>query len=158
MAADSYFVVVALDEQRFALPVAAVDRVVRAVYVTPLPDAPPIVVGIVNVQGVIVPVLNLRQRCGLIDRPIELDHQLVIAHTSRRTVGFIVDSCEVIGCAADELIPVDQIATALDFSQTVFKRSDEMIMVYDLDSLMSGNDELSLGGAIVAHHAAGVAS
>ncbi len=158
MAAVSHFVVVALDEQRFALPVAAVDRVVRVVYVTPLPEAPPIVAGIVNVHGEIVPVLNLRRRCGLVDREIELDHQLVIAHTSRRTVAFIVDSSEVIACAADELIPVEQIASALDYSQTVFRRSDEMILVYDLDSLLSGNDELSLTGAIDEHHRATGAS
>ena len=157
MSGVSYFVVVALDEHRIALPLSVVDRVVRAVYVSPLPGTPPIVLGIVNVHGLIVPVLNLRQRCGIAARGIELEHQLVIARTSRQTVAFVVDASEVIACPAEKLISVDQIASGLD-SQNVVRHSDEMIPVYDLDSLMSTDDELVLSGAIDAHRAAGEAS
>jgi len=49
-----------LDEQRYGLDLDAVDRVVRAVAVTLLPDAPEVVLGIINVQGRIVPVINMR--------------------------------------------------------------------------------------------------
>src|SRR3990172_5353590 len=48
-------VVFHLDEQRYALHLACVERTVAAVEVTPLPGAPGIVAGIVNVQGSVVP-------------------------------------------------------------------------------------------------------
>ncbi|MBF8302857.1 MAG: cheW40H-4 [Candidatus Dadabacteria bacterium] len=55
-------VVLTLDEQRYALHLSAVERIVRVVEVTPLPKAPEIVLGVVNVQGQIIPVINIRKR------------------------------------------------------------------------------------------------
>jgi purine-binding chemotaxis protein CheW len=55
-------VVLTLDEQRYALHLSAVERIVRMVEITPLPKAPQIVLGVVNVQGRIVPIVNIRKR------------------------------------------------------------------------------------------------
>ncbi len=55
-------VVFAFDEQRYALHLSAVERIVRMVEITPLPKAPEIVLGVVNVQGRIVPIVNIRKR------------------------------------------------------------------------------------------------
>ena len=64
----NHIVVFALDEQRYALHLLAVERVVRAVEVTALPEAPEIVLGVVNVKGRIVPVINVRRRFRLPER------------------------------------------------------------------------------------------
>ncbi len=69
-----------LDSQRFGLRLAAVDRVVHAVQVTPLPQAPHTVLGVINLQGQIIPVMNLRQRFDLPGRDIELTDQFIVAH------------------------------------------------------------------------------
>lgn len=61
-------VVFRLDERRYALPLSVVERVIRAVEVTPLPKAPPIVLGAIDVQGRVVPVLNVRRRFLMPDR------------------------------------------------------------------------------------------
>jgi purine-binding chemotaxis protein CheW len=61
-------VVFRLDERRYALPLAAVERVVRSVTVTPLPGAPAIVLGGINVHGRVLPVLNVRRRFRMPDR------------------------------------------------------------------------------------------
>ena len=53
-------VVFALDDQRYALAFAVVEKVIRAVEITPLPQAPEIVSGAINVQGKIVPVVEGR--------------------------------------------------------------------------------------------------
>ena len=57
--------VFALDEPRYALPLSAVERVVRAVEITPLPNAPAIIQGAINVQGAIIPVVNIRESFSL---------------------------------------------------------------------------------------------
>lgn len=77
-------VVFTLDEQRYALHLAAVERIVRVVEVTPLPKSPEIVLGVVNVQGRIIPVVNIRKRFRLPEREIALSNQLIIASRSRR--------------------------------------------------------------------------
>ena len=70
MAQPVQIVVFALDDRRIALPLAAVERVVRAVEVTPLPKAPAVVLGAVNVQGNLVPVFHLRRRFRMPEREI----------------------------------------------------------------------------------------
>ncbi len=85
-------VVLTLDEQRYALHLSAVERIVRVVEVTPLPKAPEIVLGVVNVQGQIIPVINIRKRFCLPEREMNLSDQLIIAHTSRRTVALAADA------------------------------------------------------------------
>src|SRR3989337_3824704 len=85
-------VVLTLDEQRYALHLCGVERIIRVVEVTPLPKAPEIVLGVVNVQGQITPVINIRKRFCLPEREMNLSDQLIIAHTSRRTVAIVADA------------------------------------------------------------------
>ena len=61
-------IVFILDSQRFALPLDVVERVVRAAASDPLPNAPPIVRGVIDVGGEVLPLLSLRHRFGLPDR------------------------------------------------------------------------------------------
>lgn len=83
-----------VEGQRFALPAAAVERVVRAVEVTPLPGAPPLVLGVVDVGGRVLPVLDLRGRLELPPRRLRVDDQLVIVDTGMRSVVLPIDEAD----------------------------------------------------------------
>jgi len=65
------YVVFHLDEQQYALKVSAVERVVHAVELTLLPEAPDIVLGIINIHGKIIPVVNISRRFHLPEKDIE---------------------------------------------------------------------------------------
>jgi len=82
MSESSQIVVFHLDDQRYGLYLTAIECVVRIVEVTPLPKAPAIVSAVINIQGKIVPVLDIRQRFRLPARPINLSDQMIIARTS----------------------------------------------------------------------------
>jgi CheW-like domain len=88
-------VVFSLDEQRYALFLPVVERVLRIVAISPLPKAPEIVLGVLNVQGRIIPIIYLREWFSLPQREICLSDQLIIARTSRQTVAILVDSARV---------------------------------------------------------------
>jgi purine-binding chemotaxis protein CheW len=81
-----------LDELRYALNLSTVERVIPIVEITPLPKAPEIVLGVINIQGEIIPVINIRKHFNLPVREIELDNQLIIVHASKRRVAIVVDS------------------------------------------------------------------
>ena len=83
---SNQLVVFTLDDQKYALYLPVVVRVVSAVEVTPLPKAPDIVLGVINIQGKVIPVANIRKRFGLPERQIELSDQFIIANTSKSTV------------------------------------------------------------------------
>ena len=70
--------------QLYALPSSIVKEVLRAFSATPLPNAPPMVEGLLNVRGEIIPLVNLRRRMGLPERPLSLTDHFIVAHDGNR--------------------------------------------------------------------------
>ena len=143
---DSLFVFI-LDGQRYALPLPVVDRVVRMVAITRLPRAQGIVLGVVNIQGRVTPVINLRRRFGLPEREAILTDQLVIAHTAQRHFALVVDS--VLGgvaCPAQHLIEIDHDDASAEYR--VAKLEDGLVLIHDLDRFLSLEEEHFLDSAL----------
>lgn len=142
-------IVLTLDDQRYALPLSVVERVVRVVEVTALPDAPDIVAGVVNVQGRIIPVVNIRKRFLLPEREIALSDQLIISHTSRRPVALMADSVTgVIEFSEEDVIAAEAILPGMEYVEGVAKLKDGMILIHDLDRFLSLEEERSLTEAL----------
>jgi len=77
-----------LSSERYAIELQAVERVVRAVALTPLPGAPRAIRGVFSLQGRIVPVGDLRLRLGLPEREVAIEDQIVIACSPSRVLGY----------------------------------------------------------------------
>lgn len=145
----NHLIVFALDRQRYALPLPVVDRVVRMVAITPLPKAPDIVLGVVNIQGRVIPVIDMRRRFRLPEREIALTDQLVVAHTMRRPVALVADAVEdVITCAEQSLIAAENILSKVEYVEGVVKLTDGLILIHDLDKFLSLEEESSLDQAL----------
>lgn len=80
-----------LNEQSYGIKVDGVIKVVMMVEITPLPGAPASVSGVINFQGSMIPVLNLRWHFGLPEKPISLPDHLVIASFSGQVFGIVID-------------------------------------------------------------------
>ncbi|HSW06798.1 chemotaxis protein CheW [Aquabacterium sp.] len=138
-----------LDEQRYALPLACVERVLPAIDVTPLPEAPRLVRGIVNVQGRIVPVVDMRQRFAHPPRELLLADQLLLVRSPRRRLGFFVSAVSgVVEAAGDALVPSRSIVPGTSGIAGVLKLPDGLILIHDLDRLLSLDDEQALDDAL----------
>lgn len=142
-------VVFTFDEQRYALHLSAVERIVRVVEVTPLPKAPEIVLGVVNVQGQITPVINIRKRFCLPEREMNLSDQLIIARTSRRTVALVADAVSgVIERSEQEVIAAEKVLPGIEYVEGVVKLEDGMILIHDLNKFLSLEEEQALDNAM----------
>lgn len=138
-----------LDGQRYALPLESVSRIVRAAEVTPLPLAPDVVAGAMDLGGRILPVYNLRRRLRLPERPLALDDQFVIAHTARRPVALIVD--RALGLI--DVQPGDDgaaLAPHLRHLRGVLSLPDGLVLIHDLESFLSPEEEEALQSALHA--------
>lgn len=142
-------VVITLDEQRYALYLSVVERVVRMVQITPLPKAPEIVLGVINVQGRVIPAINIRKRFSLPEREIDLSDQLIIANTPRRTIALVADavSC-IIEYAEQDTIAGEKILPGMEYVDGVVKLEDGIILIHDLDRFLSLEEEKTLDNAI----------
>ena len=132
------YVAFRLDARTLALPLAAVERVVRMVAMTPMVEAPSWCRGIVNLQGRTVPVIDLRNAFSLAPREPGLGDRLLIATHEGRPVAVIVD--EVHGTLEAEAGTVAASAE-LGFDdepiQSVVRHRSDLIPVLDLARLFA---------------------
>lgn len=149
MAAVRQFVTFRLGEGRYALPAAAVQRVVRAVEVTRLPKAPAVVLGVIDLGGHIVAVFDMRTRFGLPSQQVRLSDQLIIATAAQRTVALLVDAVDdVIEVGEDRLVDDDQVLPRLDYVEGVIAAADGPILLHDLETILSLREAEELCAAL----------
>jgi len=138
-----------LEGHQYALYLSMIDKIVRVVEVTPLPKGPEIVLGVVNVHGVILPVVNIRKRFGLPERATQLSDQLIIAHTPSRPVALIVDAVSgVVERREQEMVAAEKILPGLEYIEGVVKFKDGMILIHDLNKVLSLEEERALNEAM----------
>lgn len=148
-AAIRQLVVFNLADQRYALHLSAVERVVLIAELTALPKAPEIVLGIINVRGCIVPVVDTRRRFGLPAREVNLSDHLIIARTSRRVVALLADVVAgVVQHSRAAITAADQILRNLEYVEGVVKLDDGLIFIHDLDTFLSAAEERTLEQAM----------
>ena len=141
----SLYVGFALGDVNYALTLASVERVVDAVWVTPLPDAPNVILGVINVQGQIVPVVDIRQRFGLIARDIGCDDKLIIAKSLSGRLALIADTVVgVVEYADTDIIAGESIVPGMVYTDAIAKNHDGVVLIHDLDKFLSLNEEASL--------------
>ena len=134
-----------LDDRKFALCVSAVQRIIRVVEVTALPKAPEIVIGVINLQGQVIPVFDIRRRFQLPAREMQLSDQLIIAATAKRMVGLIVDSVnDVIEMPGERIIAAEEILPELKYVEGVMKTEGGMVLIHDLERFLSLSEEKEL--------------
>ena len=127
-----------IEDRRYALHLEAVERVVRAVEVTPLPDIPEIVAGIINVQGRIIPAINMRKRFLLKERDLYPSDCFIIAATPRRTFALTADAVHgVVECPAIEFVPAGEILPIMGPVEGVMTLADGVVLISDIDRLLS---------------------
>jgi len=138
-----------LDGQKYALHLSAVQVVVCAVEITRLPQVPDIVAGIINYQGHVVPVFNLRRRFHLPERELQLDDHIILARTARRLVALVADAVGgVVECADGETIPLESVLPGTEYVAGVVKRPDGLILIHDLNTFLSLDEEQTLEAAL----------
>jgi len=141
--------VFSLDERFYALSLSAVERVVHTVEITPLPKAPEIVLGLINFQGTVVPVVNIRRRFRLPERNIELNDLMIVARTVNRRVALWVNSVSgIIECRDQEIIAPDRIVQGLEYIEGVVKTKEGILFIHNLDRFLSLEEEKTLNDAL----------
>lgn len=152
---EQFYLALILDEQRYAIPVCQVERVVRAVEVTPVPDRPGIMIGIINLGGVIIPVINFRKRLHLPARAMDISDQFVIAKTTTLTVALVVDAVEGVVCAQEPKVTErEDIFPGLGILQGVLKTDDRILLIRNLEDVLAPDLAQSCM-EIMAHHEEG---
>jgi purine-binding chemotaxis protein CheW len=143
------WVVFGLDAGRYALPLAVVDRIVRAAHITPLPLAPQVLLGAIDVEGHVLPVFNLRHKFRLPERTIDPADHFLIARTARRTVVLVIDSAHgVLEHPAAAVIDAAHIEPTLEHVRGLISLEDGLVLIHDLEVFLSPDEARALDRAM----------
>jgi purine-binding chemotaxis protein CheW len=146
-------VVFLLDHQRYALSLTRVKRAIRVVAITPLPAAPAIVLGVIDLGGAVIPVINIRNRFNQSPRDVRLSDHFIIATTGKRTVALLVDETEgVIEVSPESCAPAGEILPGLPLVDGAVKLETGLVLIHDLDRLLSLDEERAIDRALEERH------
>jgi purine-binding chemotaxis protein CheW len=135
--------------QRYGVPASAVREIVRAVTIVPLPRAPAVIEGIINVRGSIVPVLDVRLRFRLPATPLRHTDHLIVARAGARQVALHVD--RAIGLVRLEPAAIEEAKGAVpgvEYVAWVAKLPDDLVLVHDLETFLSRAEAETLDAAL----------
>lgn len=139
----------AVEAQRYAIPVRDVVEIVRAVAVTPLPAAPAIVEGVIDLRGQVVPVLDMRARFGLPPRPVDPSQHFIVARAGERLVVIRVDeAAKVSRVNLDDVEPIARVAPGTRHVAGVMKTADGMVLIHELAAFLTQAENEGLTEAL----------
>jgi len=110
---------------------------------TRLANAPAHIKGVVNLRGIIVPIVDMRIRLGMANPAYDQFTVVIILNIRSRVIGMVVDSVsDVITLTAEQIRPAPDMGAALDagYLQGLGTIDGRMLILVDIDSLMSGEE------------------
>ena len=138
-----------LEGHRYALPMDDVRELIRAVRLTPLPRAPAVVEGLLNLRGELLPVLDMRRRFRLPARPLSSTDHLVVARAGPRSVALRVDRAEgLLALETGQLDASPRELPGVGYVAGALKLPDGLVLLHDLRTFLSEAEALELDEAL----------
>lgn len=133
-------IVFELNDEEYALPVDLVGAIERVMPITRIPGVPPFVKGVLNLRGVVTPVIDLRERFSF-ERQEETEAtRIIIIQHDEKDVGLIVDACyDVIDIPNDTIEPAPETigAVKIDYINGVAKYDERLLILLNIDEILS---------------------
>lgn len=138
-----------LGDEEFGVDILKVQEINRMIEITKVPQSPDFVEGVINLRGEIIPVIDLRKRFGLSRKDPDRHTRIIVAEVLDSTLGFVVDAVsEVIRIKSDTVEPPPKIVKGdhSEYIKGVGKLEDRLLMLLDIDKILSVNEISTLDG------------
>ncbi|HFF3125066.1 TPA: chemotaxis protein CheW, partial [Vibrio cholerae] len=125
-----------LEEETYGINVMQVREVLRYTEIAPVPGAPDYVLGIINLRGNVVTVIDTRSRFGLMQGEITDNTRIIVIESERQVIGILVDSvAEVVYLRSSEIDSTPSVGTdeSSKFIQGVSNRDGKLLILVDLN-------------------------
>lgn len=151
---SSQYLTFKLEDEIFSLDISKVREVLDFTRITKVPQTPDFMLGVINLRGSVVPVVDMRLKFGLSKTETTVNTCIIIVEIEldgeTTVLGALVDSVqEVMELDPDQIEPPPRIGTRLNtkFIKGMGKRNDQFVIILDIDKVFS-SDELALAREI----------
>ncbi len=132
-----------IGEEEFGVDILKVQEIIRTMEITKVPRAPQFVEGVINLRGKVIPIIDLRRRFSLNHKAHDSHTRIIVIEINNMIVGFVVDSVsEVLRIPISTVEPPPPVVAGLesDYISGVGKLHDRLLILLDLDKLLSSDD------------------
>ena len=139
LATSAELITVVIGEQRFAIDIQLVREIRGWTNSTPLPNAPDYVLGVINLRGAVLPVLNLAARLGLPASEARSSSVVIVVGLVGRTVGLLVDAVsDIINVGEGEIQPAPVIgaASSKGLARGMITTDEGIITLIDMSGIL----------------------
>ena len=146
MAQPGQYITCTLDEAEYGIDIMAVREIKGWAETTSIPHSPPWIRGVINLRGIIVPILDLRARFGMRPTTPTPMHVVVIIQTASRTAGLLVDAVsDIITVAPEDIRAVPEIGASVPerLLAGLIPRERGMVSLVSLESLLAMSDDIA---------------
>ncbi len=131
-----------LTDEIYGVNVMQVQEVLRLTEIAPVPGAPDYVLGIINLRGNVVTVIDTRKRFGLVANEVTDSTRIVILEVNEQVIGILVDRvAEVVNLRSSEIESTPNLGNDSDpsskYIQGVHSRGEEILILVDVNKLLS---------------------
>lgn len=137
------YVTFKLDQETYGLNVMQIQEVLRHTEIAPVPGAPDYVMGIINLRGNVVTVIDTRRRFGLCDADVTDTTRVVVLEAESQVIGILVDSvAEVVYLRQSEIETAPNVGNeeSARFIQGVCNKNDELIILVEFEKMLTDEE------------------
>ncbi len=134
------FVTFILKDETYGINVMQVQEVLRVTEIAPVPGAPPYVLGIINLRGNVVTVIDTRGRFGLPSTEVDDTSRIIVIESEKQVVGILVDAVtEVVELRSAEIDVAPNVGNeeSSQYIQGVATRESSLLILVDLNKLLT---------------------
>ena len=146
------FLTFVLGEEEYGVDILRVQEIRSYDAVTRLPDAPDYIKGVINLRGIIVPVVDMRLKFRLAKAEYNALTVMIVLNVGSRVVGVVVDSVsDVVQLSGEQIRAVPEIGATIDrqFLTGIGTLDERMLILLDIERLM-GHETMGLVAAEAA--------
>jgi purine-binding chemotaxis protein CheW len=150
---DNQVVVFELGAEQYGVNIDTVESIIKMQDITGMPHAPSFVQGVTNLRGKVLPVIDLRLRFGMSLKAADKSSRIIVIGVNDTEIGMIVDGVSAVLTISDQVIePPPPITTTVDsnFITGIAKLDDRMVIMLDLDRILSLEEQADLSGVQLA--------
>ncbi|WNS79707.1 chemotaxis protein CheW [Domibacillus sp. DTU_2020_1001157_1_SI_ALB_TIR_016] len=129
-----------LVDKEYALPVHQVYSIEKLMHITRVPGTVPFVKGVINLRGVVTPIIDLRSRFGLSDKQYDESTRIIIASFDDIEVGLVVDGAnDVLDIPVDAIEPQPEVVGSLgdEYITGVAKLEKRLLIMLSLQKIFN---------------------
>lgn len=132
-----------LKNEEYGVDVTQVKSIERMEHITRVPNTPPFVKGVINLRGVVIPIIDLRKRFGFDLKDYNEQTRIIIVNVDEMEVGLIVDAAnDVIDIPLSSIEPPPRVVGGIEseYLNGVAKVSDRLLVLLNLNKVLNPNE------------------